>query len=49
MGKRKFNNNEKFLIGFIVVLIITIALTWKDFSARIKNSLEKQKIEQTKD
>ena len=47
MGKRKLNSNEKFLIGFIVMLILVIAFTWKDFFARIKTSWDKQQIEKT--
>ena len=43
---RKLNTNEKFLLGFIVVLLLTIALTWKDFSARIKHVFDKQPTEQ---
>jgi hypothetical protein len=43
---RKLNSNEKFLIGFTIVLILAIAFSWKDFSSRVKNAFSKQQIEQ---
>lgn len=44
---RKLNTNEKFLISFIVVLLLAIALTWNDFSKRVKNAFDKEPTEQT--
>jgi hypothetical protein len=43
---RKLNSNEKFLIGFTIVLLLAIAFSWKDFSSRIRNALSKQQLEQ---
>lgn len=44
---RKLTKNEMFLISFIIVLLLAIALNWKSFSARIKQVFEKYTIEQT--
>ncbi len=46
---RKLSTNEKFLIGFIVVLLLAIAFTWKDFSKRVKDAMEKQSTEQVQE
>ncbi|WP_159520075.1 hypothetical protein [Sunxiuqinia indica] len=36
MIKRKLSSNEKFLISFIIVLIVAIAFNWEEFSKQIK-------------
>ncbi len=46
---RKLSTNEKFMIGFILVLLLTIAFTWKDFSKRVKDAMEKPSKEQVKE
>lgn len=43
---RKLSGNEKFLISFIIVLLLAIALNWRSFSARIKQVFEKYTTEQ---
>lgn len=44
---RKLSTNEKFMISFILVLLLAIAFTWKDFSKRVRKSMEEQPVEQT--
>lgn len=46
---RKLSTNEKFMIGFILVLLLAIAFTWEDFSKRVRKSLEEQPVEQTEE
>lgn len=46
---RKLSTNEKFMIGFILVLLLAIAFTWEDFSKRVRKSLEGQPVEQTEE
>lgn len=46
---RKLSTNEKFLISFIVVLLLAIALTWNNFSKRVKNALGDHATEQTQE
>lgn len=46
---RKLSTNEKFLISFILVLLLAIAFTWKDFSKRVKDALEKTASEQVQE
>ncbi|KOH46742.1 hypothetical protein [Sunxiuqinia dokdonensis] len=46
---RKLNTNEKFMIGFILVLLLAIAFTWEDFLKRIKDALDQTATEQVEE
>ena len=49
MGKRqKLNRHEKFLIGFIIILLLAILFNWKDVSDKIKASLNNYKQTEAK-
>ncbi len=43
---KDFSNTEKFLISFIIILILAIALNWKRVYKGIKKSIEPYNTEQ---
>ncbi|MGQ7870440.1 hypothetical protein [Sunxiuqinia sp. sy24] len=46
---RKLSTTEKFLISFILILLLAIAFSWKDFSKRVKDGLKGQTTEQVQE
>jgi len=46
---RKLSTNEKFLISFILVLLLAIAFTWKDFTKRVKEALSRPATEEVQE
>ncbi|WP_430972317.1 hypothetical protein [Sunxiuqinia rutila] len=46
---RKLSTNEKFLISFILILLLAIAFNWKNFSKRLKEGLGTQPTEQVQE
>jgi predicted negative regulator of RcsB-dependent stress response len=46
---RKLKTNEKFLISFILVLLLAIAFTWENFSKRVKKAMDQQSTDQVQE
>ncbi|MHA7112484.1 hypothetical protein [Sunxiuqinia elliptica] len=44
---RKLNTSEKFLISFIIVLLVAIAFNWKDFSKGVRDAFQQTPTEET--
>ena len=45
--KKKLTTNEKFLISFIIVLILAISFNWKNFSKKLKTTFDKHQQTET--
>ncbi len=45
--RKKLSANEKFLIGFIIVLILAISFNWKNFSEKLKTTFNKYQQTET--
>ena len=45
--KKKLTTNEKFLISFVIVLVLAIAFNWKNFFDKLKTTFDKYQQTET--